>query len=376
MSSGQAAALLTRFGSVLTREDHLYRFRRLVLRERRRMRVDPGGAARARATEISRKAVIAVLDRKKDAGKLLRGVASEFLADPLYVFGRMHLLLRAGQPIEAARFLHRVDARHGRCSGDGDIWWEERRTSRACCSTAARPISPTTSSQRRSRKAKAIRSPLPSMPAGMRCDSSTTRSRPSRISASCTASRPCPARRRAPPTGSGARTRRKGSTEAARLDYVEAARFGGTFYGQLAREKLGMLTTGLERMPRPSALDRLRFADREMVKVVRLLASAGHAERALPVHPRARRDRSTRRARSRSCRRWRAASAARMPASRAAAMAEERGLAVGCLPALFFGVPPELAAAGRASTARSSMPSCGRRAPSTTPPSAMSARAD
>ncbi|MBC8117587.1 MAG: lytic transglycosylase domain-containing protein, partial [Candidatus Saccharimonas sp.] len=72
-----------------------------------------------------------------------------------------------------------------------------------------------------------------------------------------------------------------GRDAAARLDYVEAARFGGTFYGQLARQELGIGTTGLERTPRPSAIDRVRFAAREQVKVIRLLAAAGHPERAV-----------------------------------------------------------------------------------------------
>ena len=74
----------------------------------------------------------------------------------------------------------------------------------------------------------------------------------------------------------------QGRNAAARLDYVEASRFGGTFYGQLAREKLGMVTTGLERLPQPSALDRIRFADRELVRVVRLLAAAGYPDLAIP----------------------------------------------------------------------------------------------
>ncbi len=125
------------------------------------------------------------------------------------------------------------------------------------------------------------------------------------------------------------------------LDYVEAARFGGTFYGQLAREKLGITTTGLERMPRPSALDRIRFANRDMVKVVRLLAAGGHADMAWPflaglgetVDTPGEVALLTTLARR----------IGRPEAGiRAAATAEERGLKVACLPALFFGVPADL----------------------------------
>ena len=153
---------------------------------------------------------------------------------------------------------------------------------RASLSTAAPPTSPTKSSPGRARKVRAIASPRSFMPAGMRCVSLAIRSAPSRISASCTRLRRCRGRRRAPPTGSAARTRRTaatsplGSTMSRRRD--SAARSTGNF----AREKLGLITTGLERMPRPSALDRERFADRDMVKVVRLLAAAGYADRSLP----------------------------------------------------------------------------------------------
>jgi soluble lytic murein transglycosylase len=122
---------------------------------------------------------------------------------------------------------------------------------------------------------------------------------------------------------------------------VEAARFGGTFYGQLAREKLGLVTTGLERTPHPSALDRIRFAERELVQVTRLLAASDHADLADPflvmlgetvdtpgevalAMSLARRVNRTH------------------AGIRAAAIAEERGVKVAGLPAPFVGVPPEL----------------------------------
>jgi soluble lytic murein transglycosylase len=128
---------------------------------------------------------------------------------------------------------------------------------------------------------------------------------------------------------------------AARLDYVEAARFGGTFYGQLAREKLGIATTGLERMPRPSAMDRMRFANRDLVRAVRLLAAAGSTDLALPFLEDLGESVDTPgevALLSSLARRIGRPHAGIV----AAAAAEERGLRVACLPALFFGVPAEL----------------------------------
>ena len=125
LAPGQAAALVTRFGSVLTREDHLYRFQRLVLRKRTE---DAATQAQLLGSGYDKlaTAVIAVLTDRKEARQLLRGVAKEFLGDPLYVFARVHLLLRSNQPIEAARFLIGSQPDLD-LSGDGDIWWEERK---------------------------------------------------------------------------------------------------------------------------------------------------------------------------------------------------------------------------------------------------------
>ena len=129
-----------------------------------------------------------------------------------------------------------------------------------------------------------------------------------------------------------------GDAEAARLAFTEAAKFGSTFYGQLAREKLGMVTTGMERAPAPSALDRLRFADRDSVKAIRLLAAAGHAELALPF---VRGVAETVDAPGEIS--LLTGLARRIDQSRAgvqaAAIAERRGMSVAWLPSPFIGVP-------------------------------------
>ena len=212
------------------------------------------------------------------------------------------------------------------------------------------------------------------MPAGMRCASSTIRccAEPHFRELHILATLPRTQARASYWLG---RTHEaEGETAAARLAYVEAARFGGTFYGQLAREKLGITTTGLERMPRPSALDRLRFADRDLVKAIRLLAAAGHADRSLPFLRRSARP-STRPARSRCSRRWRGGSASPAAGIAAAAAAEQRGLKVASLPAPFYRRAQRASHARTPSTGRWSTPSCARKAPSTTRRPAMPARA-
>jgi soluble lytic murein transglycosylase len=339
LSSNQAGTVLARFGSMLTKEDHLFRFRRLVLDRRTRDAVaqaqllGPGYDDLARAT-------IAALRRRSEARSLLRKVAPKFLADPLYIFGRARLLRRSGQPIEAARLLlqTRPDAK---LEGDGDVWWDERRDlsrqllDRGTPDLAYRIVDEARPESERDRVEAAFHAGWYALRFLGDPDRAERHFRELHTLATL------------PRTQSRAsywlgRTHEAwGRKAAARLDYVEAARFGGTFYGQLAREKLGMATTGLERTPRPSALDRIRFTKRELVQVVRLLAAAGHADLADPffatlgetvdtpgevalVMSLARRIGRTH------------------AGIRAAAIAEERGVRVAALPAPFVGVPAEL----------------------------------
>ena len=225
---------------MLTRDDHLYRFRRLVLREprattppRRRELLGPGYDELARA-------VIAVLDRNKNAAALLRGVAPKFLGDPLYVFARVHLLLRSDQPIEAARFLLGSQPDLD-LSGDGDIWWDERQDlsrallDRGTPDLAYRVVADARPEGEGDRVAAAFhagwyRAALPPRPEPRRA--AFPRAAHARDAAAHAVARLLLAR----PHARGG----EAHDAAARLDYVEAARFGGTFYGQLAREKLGI----------------------------------------------------------------------------------------------------------------------------------------
>jgi len=66
-----------------------------------------------------------------------------------------------------------------------------------------------------------------------------------------------------------------GDTEGATAAYKEATRFGTVYYGQLAREALGLTSTEIRDMPEWEAAEPAFEAD-ERVKVVRMLAANGH----------------------------------------------------------------------------------------------------
>ena len=339
LSSDQAGAVLTRFGSMLTRDDHLFRFRRLVLGKQTMQAVAQAELLGVGYADLAR-AAIAVLNRASEGPDLLRHVAPKFFADPLYVFGRAHLLRRSGQPIEAARLLLQTKPDRD-LEGNGDVWWDERRDlsrvllDRGTLDLAYRVVAEANPEGEGERVEAAFHAGWYALRFLGDPDRAERHFRDLHTLATL------------PRTQSRAsywlgRTHEAwGRMAAARLDYVEAARFGGTFYGQLAREKLDMATTGLERTPKPSALDRIRFAERELVRAVRLLAAAGHADEAYPffVTLGEAADTPGEVALVMSLARRMGMTHAGI---RAAAIAEERGVKVASLPAPFIGVPVAL----------------------------------
>jgi peptidoglycan lytic transglycosylase len=339
LSPTQSAAMLARFGAMLTRADQIYRFRRLVLREQTRDAAAQGDLVGPGYADLAR-AVVAALDRKKDAAQQLRGVAKRFLGDPLYVFARTHQLLRSNQPIEAARFL--LETRPNlELSGDGDIWWEERRDlARALLDSGAPELAYRVVAEARpDGEGDRVEAAFHAGWIALRFLHDPNLAEPHFRELHTLATLPRTQSRASYWLGRTHEAQHRPA--AARLDYVEAARFGGTFYGQLAREKLGITTTGLERMPRPSALDRIRFANRDMVKIVRLLAAGGHADMAWPFLAALGETVDT--PGEVALLTTLARRIGRPEAGiQAAATAEERGLKVASLPALFFGVPADL----------------------------------
>ncbi len=339
LSSNQATSVLTRFGSMLTPDDHLFRFRRLVLDRRTDDAVAQAQLLGEGYDDLAR-AVIAVLRRQDNASALLRGVAPRFFADPLYVFGRVFLVRRDAQPIEAARLLLQTRP-DSKLEGNGDVWWDERRDlSRVLLDRGTPDLAYRIVAEARPEgEAERVEAAFHAGWYALRFLGDPAAAQRHFRELHTLATLPRTQSRASYWLG---RTHEAwGRLAAARLDYVEAARFGGTFYGQLARERLGMVTTGLERTPRPSALDRIRFAEREMVKAIHLLAAAGHESLAYPFFVALGETVDTPGEVALLM------SLARRVDSphagiRAAARAEERGVKVAALPAPFIGVPAGL----------------------------------
>lgn len=72
---------------------------------------------------------------------------------------------------------------------------------------------------------------------------------------------------------------RQNDTARAQAHFTEAAAYPFTYYGQLARERLGETTLSfISEAPPPSMEERRAFEDRELVRALRLLAAAGERQ--------------------------------------------------------------------------------------------------
>jgi soluble lytic murein transglycosylase len=331
--------VIARFGSELTRADHLHRFRRLALNGR-------GDEAAVQAELLGEdyddfgRAVAAVVNRESRGKKLLAAVPAKFSGDPIYVFAKAWLVRRSGKPVEAAQLLLKLPSATAN-AGDGDVWWEERRDlsrvllDRRNPQLAYKIVAASWADGDAERTEAAFHAGWYAL--RFLNDPKSAEPHFRRLLQYAT----LPRTKARAFYWLGRTHEAEGKATEARASYESAARFGGSFYGQLAREKLGVVTTGLERTPAPSALDRLRFVERGSVKAIRMLAAAGHAERALPFI-RAVADTAdtpgeiallvslTRRI--------------GLPhaGTRAALVAEQRGLQVASLTAPFLGVPAGL----------------------------------
>ena len=125
ISSAVEADALEMFGPLLTAADHKARMDRLLFTD------DTAGAMRAAkrigAAQVAIvKARMAVDKRARNAEALLDAVPRDAHDDPAYLFGRVQHLRRADKIAEAARFMLKAPSDPERL-GNPDEWWIERR---------------------------------------------------------------------------------------------------------------------------------------------------------------------------------------------------------------------------------------------------------
>lgn len=267
------------FSPFLESADHKYRADRLLYAEKTGPALRVAAHAGADVLELARARALAINETATD--KSFAAVPAALQTDPGLVFARIHMLRHRKKFVEAAELL-RAAPRDPLAVVDGDAWWIERRllarkmldlgnpalAYELCAGHAARSLSyrveaefhagwialrflgdPAEAERRFSGIVRIAETPL-------------QKSRGAYWLGRAREARGTPE-----------------AVAAARADFELAAAQSTTFYGQLARERLGGTGSPLRPAPRPA----LGEARDESVRVVELLYAASERELATPL---------------------------------------------------------------------------------------------
>lgn len=278
IGSTQEMRILAEFGGILTQEDHRQRFLAMMYRDRIRSAervADLAGMSDVLAPWS------AAIREQKDAGKLLDAASDAFKKTPHYLFARITWLRRLERDGEAAKLLLEspVDAAE---LVDPDEWWVERRiVSRDAfehgdADTAYRIAAMQRGGSTETQLEAAFHAGWYAL-RGLK-DPQKAAAHFEKIEA----------------LASGAISRARGAywlgraheaaglKEEADKDYARAAEYNSTYYGLLARQRLG-LATEPPRRPSVTTSDAARFRDNEAIAAMHRLEAIGQTDRAKQI---------------------------------------------------------------------------------------------
>jgi soluble lytic murein transglycosylase len=253
LSDQDEAKILSEFGSMLTPADHKARLDLMLLKERTAAAVQ---IAKRLSPDYQKLAAARVAIEKKqpNAGKLLDEVPASLKSDPAYLFGRAQWARRGEKWQEAAELLIKAP-KDPRVMVVPDEWWEEKRIvsrklldmgdARTAYNIVAGHLGSTSANQAEADFHAgwyALRF-LNDAPTGLKWFARVAEDSTKPV----TRARAFYWMGRASEAGGGG---------TARDYYARAAEFGFTFYGQMARAKLGMDNLGLNRTVVPSEADK------------------------------------------------------------------------------------------------------------------------
>jgi len=274
--------IMAGFGKAISAEDHHYRVHRLLYDE------DDSDALRLLKylPEDQKKLVearVAVNKRSSRAMRKLNAVPQSARKDPGYIFSLIQQYRRSKKYREAARLMLRAPRDPARLI-DPDEWWTERRlVSRHLLDLhdykSAYRIAADHSATGRTRKAEAefhagwyalrfLKKPKLAVPHFEHILKISSK----------------PLSQSRGHYWLGRALEALGQTSAARESYRKAARYGGTFYGQLAGHKLSRKTIAMPDLPNPAPATKLRFASNELVRAIRRLHAVDHGRLTLSLY--------------------------------------------------------------------------------------------
>lgn len=271
LSKKREDQILKQVGGALTREDHRIRMHYNFYRDR----VTAANRSASRAEQVSlARARSAVSKRASDAGKKLNAVAPSSKRDPGYTFSRIQYLRRAGKYKEAARLLA-SSPRDPVKLIHPDEWWVERRIiSRHMIDLGdARMAYKLAAEHSATGRVKRAEAEFHAGWYALRFLKNSALARKHFAKVLKISGTPITQARGYYWLG------RASSGGTATKHYKAAARYKGTYYGQLAAIKLGRRNLGVG-SARVGAADRSRFAANQFVKAIKKLEAAGYAWRA------------------------------------------------------------------------------------------------
>lgn len=274
------ARILGSLRSVLTRADHMHRASYLLYRER------ANGALRLKKYLSSGQgklvdARVAVIRRKKDAGRKLGAVPKSLRKDPGYIFSRIQYLRRSGKQKQAADLMLKAPRDAKKLINHREWWIERRLLSRIMLNNGdarrAYRIAANHTAQRKKDISEAefhagffaLRYRKDATTAARHFEASWKRA----------------SRKRDKSRGlywQGRAYEAAGNRSTAEQFYRSAAN-PTVYYGQLAMEELGMSTMALRHPPKAGRDVKARFNGRELVQSIKRLKAVGHRKRTGPI---------------------------------------------------------------------------------------------
>ncbi len=269
LSERTESLVLGEFGVVLTRADHMARAARFSYKPDSERALRAASRAGSDVVALTR-ARLALARKDSDGPRLLAAVPGNLSGEPAYLFAKAQMLRRADKPQEAAQYLLRGPKSQSE-AGDSDEWWIERRLvsrelldagdAATAYRVAATGATPAADNYRAEQQFTAgwialrfLHDPRKAAEHFAKVDDKQDN--------------PIALARAAYWQARAAEAMGNGS-QAQQL-YRSASRFSTTYYGQLARVKLGLPPVDL-RGVRPSAESRANFARLEPAKAIRML---------------------------------------------------------------------------------------------------------
>ncbi|MBX4869851.1 lytic transglycosylase domain-containing protein [Rhizobium bangladeshense] len=266
--------ILLEFSALLTPADHKARMDYLMYRGRVAQAKRFGDMGEAQSLY---KAWAAVDAKAANAGALLNSVEAKWRGDAGLLFARIEYLRKQDKYAEAAALLEKMPREAGELVNSGEWWNEQRIVSRGLVDQGQfRPAYRLVANSAATSPTDIVEAEFHAGWYALRGlqDPTTAERHFRKILA--TSNGPISVSRAWYWLGRAAEAGGPGNSAEF---YGKAANFPGTFYGQLAAERLGRKTLNVT-YPTPSAADRQRFQAREAVQAVARLEAAGHGWRA------------------------------------------------------------------------------------------------